>query len=190
MKRKPKPLATRNPFVVLAMKRKAGSHRKPNKAIRRAEKVNTSWGCSSEAEHSAFNRQARVRFPSSPPKHCRKRLIHLSFSRMFCPGGEMAAALVFNASASAIGRVDLGPTWGSNFSHAQVAKRSKASDCKSDRETSREFNPRPVLHFFSFHASVAHLDRAPGYEPGGGKFESFQTHHFSVQANRVYAAGC
>lgn len=40
MKRKPKPLATRNPFVVLAMKRKAGSHRKPNKAIRRAEKVN------------------------------------------------------------------------------------------------------------------------------------------------------
>ena len=41
MKRKPKTLATRNPFVVLAMKRKAGTHRKPNKAIRRAEKVNT-----------------------------------------------------------------------------------------------------------------------------------------------------
>ena len=41
MKRKPQPLDTRNPFVVLAMKRKAGSHRKPNKAIRRAEKVNT-----------------------------------------------------------------------------------------------------------------------------------------------------
>lgn len=41
MKRKPKPPATRNPFVVLAMKRKAGTHRKPNKAIRRAEKVNT-----------------------------------------------------------------------------------------------------------------------------------------------------
>ena len=41
MKRKPKSLATRNPFVVLAMKRKAGTHRKPNKAIRRAEKVNT-----------------------------------------------------------------------------------------------------------------------------------------------------
>ena len=32
--------------------------------------------------------------------------------------------------------------------------------------------------FFSFQASVAHLDRAPGYEPGGGKFESFQTRHF------------
>ena len=29
----------------------------------------------------------------------------------------------------------------------------------------------------NFYASVAHLDRAPGYEPGGGKFESFQTHH-------------
>lgn len=41
MKRKPKTPATRNPFVVLAMKRKAGTHRKPNKAIRRAEKVNT-----------------------------------------------------------------------------------------------------------------------------------------------------
>ena len=31
------------------------------------------------------------------------------------------------------------------------------------------------LHAFS--ASVAHLDRVPGYEPGG-KFESFQTRHF------------
>ena len=87
----------------------------------------------------------------------------------------MAAALVFDAST--FGRVDLGPTWDTNFSYAQVAKRSKASDCKSDRETSREFDSRPVLHFFSFHASVAHLDRAPGYEPGGGKFESFQTRH-------------
>ena len=144
MKRKPKPLATRNPFVVLAMKRKAGSHRKPNKAIRRAEKVNTSWGCSSEEEHSAFNRQARVRLPSSPPEHCRKRLIQLSLSRMFCPGGVMAAALIFDASA--FDRVDLGPTWGTNFSHAQVAKRLKASDCKSDRETSREFDSRSVLH--------------------------------------------
>ena len=88
----------------------------------------------------------------------------------------MAAALVLETSA--FGRVGSSPTWGTNFSHAQVAKRSKASDCKSDRETSREFNPRPVLHFFSFHASVAHLDRAPGYEPGGGKFESFQACHF------------
>jgi len=28
----------RNPFVVLALKRKAGSHRKPNKAMRKAQK--------------------------------------------------------------------------------------------------------------------------------------------------------
>ena len=94
----------------------------------------------------------------------------------------MAAALVLETSA--FGRVGSSPTWGTNFSHTQVAKRSKASDCKSDRETSREFNPRPVLHFFSFHASVAHLDRAPGYEPGGGKFESFQTCH-SFRTSRV-----
>ncbi len=40
MQQKTKPLATRNPFVVLAMKRKAGPHRKPTKAIRRAQKVN------------------------------------------------------------------------------------------------------------------------------------------------------
>ena len=60
----------------------------------------------------------------------------------------MAAALVLETSA--FGRVDLGPTWGTNFSHAQVAKRSKASDCKSDRETSRDFNPRTVLHFSVF----------------------------------------
>ena len=39
MKRKPKPPATRNPFVALAMNRKAGSHRKPFKAMRRAQKV-------------------------------------------------------------------------------------------------------------------------------------------------------
>jgi hypothetical protein len=39
MKRKRKTLIKRNPFVALAMKRKAGSHRKPNKAIRRSEKT-------------------------------------------------------------------------------------------------------------------------------------------------------
>jgi hypothetical protein len=61
MKRKLKPLATRNPFVVLAMKRKAGSHRKPNKAIRRAEKVNTHGDVILDIlKRPAFNRQARV----------------------------------------------------------------------------------------------------------------------------------
>ena len=104
----------------------------------------SSRGCSSKAEHSAFNRQARVQFPSSPPEHCRQRPIQTTFSRMFCPGGVMAAALVLETSA--FGRVDLGPTWGTNLPCTQVAKRSKASDCKSDRETSREFESRPVLH--------------------------------------------
>jgi hypothetical protein len=106
MKRKLKPLATRNPFVVLAIKRKAGSHRKPNKAIRRAEKVNLHGDVAQR--HPAFNRQARVRVRSSPPEHCRKRLIQLSLSRMFCPAGVMVAVLVVETSA--FGRVDLGPT--------------------------------------------------------------------------------
>jgi hypothetical protein len=57
----------------------------------------------------------------------------------------MADARVFDASA--FGRVDLGSTWGTNYSYAQVAKRLKALDCKSDRETSREFESRSVLHF-------------------------------------------
>ena len=40
MKSKPRRLAARNPFVALALKRRAGAHRKPNKAVRRSEKVN------------------------------------------------------------------------------------------------------------------------------------------------------
>ncbi len=88
MKRKPKSLATRNPFVVLAMKRKAGTHRKPNKAIRRAEKVNT-----------------RALSPATE--------IHWSFSRVLCPGGVMAAALVLETSV--FGRVGSSPTWGTNY---------------------------------------------------------------------------
>lgn len=39
MKPKRKIPAARNPFVALAMKRKAGAHRKTAKATRRAEKV-------------------------------------------------------------------------------------------------------------------------------------------------------
>ena len=38
MQVKLKPVTKRNPFVALALKRKAGSHRKTNKALRRAEK--------------------------------------------------------------------------------------------------------------------------------------------------------
>jgi hypothetical protein len=37
-KAKPKVVPVRNPFVALALKRKAGSHRKSNKAMRRLEK--------------------------------------------------------------------------------------------------------------------------------------------------------
>ena len=40
MKLKRKMPAARNPFVALAIKRKAGAHRKTAKAVRRAEKVN------------------------------------------------------------------------------------------------------------------------------------------------------
>jgi hypothetical protein len=29
----------------------------------------------------------------------------------------------------------------------------------------------------SFNARVAQLDRVPGYEPGGRRFESFHAHH-------------
>lgn len=44
MKRKPKMPAARNPFVALAAKRKAGPHRKSNKAVRRAQKVDILGG--------------------------------------------------------------------------------------------------------------------------------------------------
>ena len=32
--------------------------------------------------------------------------------------------------------------------------------------------------WFKFYACVAQLDRVPGYEPGGRRFESFHTRHF------------
>lgn len=60
MKRKRKMPAARNPFVALALKRKAGANRKTAKAMRRAEKVILQGGCSSTVEQSAFTRRARV----------------------------------------------------------------------------------------------------------------------------------
>ena len=54
MKRKPKMAAARNPFVALALMRKAGSHRKPAKAVRRAEKVETLRGFSSFGRATGF----------------------------------------------------------------------------------------------------------------------------------------
>ncbi len=32
--------------------------------------------------------------------------------------------------------------------------------------------------YFTYSAPVAQLDRVPGYEPGGQRFESSQAHHF------------
>jgi hypothetical protein len=39
MKRKPQVPAARNPFVALALSRKAGTHRKSNKALRCADRA-------------------------------------------------------------------------------------------------------------------------------------------------------
>jgi hypothetical protein len=47
----------RNQLVALALFRKAGSHRKSNKAQRRQEK---SRMCSSEEEHLAFNQRVEI----------------------------------------------------------------------------------------------------------------------------------
>jgi hypothetical protein len=50
MKAKHKPIvARRNPFVVAALLRKAGSHRKPEKALRRQENQRH-WGHNSMVE--------------------------------------------------------------------------------------------------------------------------------------------
>ena len=50
----------RNPFVCLVLKKTgAGSHRKPNKALRKAVKQR---GYSSMVEHPAFNRSTTDRY--------------------------------------------------------------------------------------------------------------------------------
>ncbi len=66
MKRKPT-LAPRNPLVAPSMFRKAGAHGKNHKAKRRADKVDLQRGCSSQVEHPAFTRTARVRASPPPP---------------------------------------------------------------------------------------------------------------------------
>lgn len=59
MKRK-MTVPTRNPFVVLALKKTgAGSHRKSNKALRKLERQR---GYSSMAEQPAFNRSTTDRY--------------------------------------------------------------------------------------------------------------------------------
>lgn len=51
-KRKPT-LAPRNPLVAASLKRKAGPHRKSNKALRRTNK--SRGGLAHQVEHEAFN---------------------------------------------------------------------------------------------------------------------------------------
>ena len=64
MKRKLKIPAARNPFVALALKRKAGAHRKTGKAIRRAEKVDIQRGCNSVGQSTWL--LTRESFGSNP----------------------------------------------------------------------------------------------------------------------------
>ena len=68
MKRKPKIPAARNPFVALAMKRKAGSHQKPEKAVRRAENVFLKGFSSARLEHPAFTRSVISSILIAPTK--------------------------------------------------------------------------------------------------------------------------
>ena len=53
----------RNPFVVLALKRKAGSHRKSNKALRRQEKIR---GCGETVSQQTFNLPISGSSPGAP----------------------------------------------------------------------------------------------------------------------------
>ena len=55
----------RNPFAGLAKSRVAGSHAKPHKSLRRQDKQR---GYSSMAEHPAFNRSTRDRYPVPLPQ--------------------------------------------------------------------------------------------------------------------------
>ena len=69
MKRKPSAPAKRNPFVLLAvrgMQRKAGSHSKPEKVLRREEKVNLMRGFSSVGRASGFYPERPEFDPRSP----------------------------------------------------------------------------------------------------------------------------
>lgn len=68
MKRKPKIPAARNPFVALALNRKAGSHRKTNKAVRRAEKVKSTWDLNLSGKVPGFYPGLDGSSPSGPTK--------------------------------------------------------------------------------------------------------------------------
>lgn len=69
MKRKPKTVAKRNPFVALAAMRKAGVHRKSEKAVRRQEKVKILGGLAHLAEHPVFTRLVASSILAAPTTH-------------------------------------------------------------------------------------------------------------------------
>ncbi len=71
MKRKPS--APRNPFVAAAMFKKAGTHRKSNKSLRRADKMSLS-GCSSKARACGFYPRGEGSIPSAPTSRGDKRM--------------------------------------------------------------------------------------------------------------------
>lgn len=55
MKSTRKSTAPRNPFVAVAKFLKAGTHRKPYKALRRQEKMDTNGGVAQRPEQGTFN---------------------------------------------------------------------------------------------------------------------------------------
>lgn len=61
----------RNPFAIVVKKRKAGSHRKSNKALRKQEKQS---GYNSKVEYPAFNRSIRVRISVPRPVYLEAHL--------------------------------------------------------------------------------------------------------------------
>ncbi len=46
------------------------------------------------------------------------------------------------------------------------------------------FKPIIIGCFVVCHAPVAHLDRAPGFEPGGSRFESCRVHHILLKRSQ------
>lgn len=83
------------------------------KSLRRVGHETQGWNASQTKQGDSSRREGEHQGCSSKAEHCRQRRIHWSFSRMLCPGGVMAAALVLETSV--FGRVGSSPTWGTNF---------------------------------------------------------------------------
>ena len=106
MKRKPNAPAKRNPFGLLAargMQRKAGSHSKPEKALRREAKVKHLRGLSSVwSEQPVFTRQVESLNLSAPTK--RAFLKAVRFQKCFSTYAQMAKLVDATDSKSVIER--------------------------------------------------------------------------------------